>query len=230
MEKFQPHHWEQVKQGCNIDTLTLVQQCVKFHSPLDDDADTKIVGEFFNSFTGNFLCCGSNNGVDQSFQLLERGWTGVYVEPDPYACIELIKETSKYKDQVKILNVAIFPDTGIKRFNIATSSSWCSSGKDGWAEEHGVDSSVIQPIFVNAVTLTDIMEWLDYKVDYVQTDLEGFDIQVINSFDWSLATSCKMICTEAGHAVLQPLCRQGDFMITDITGTNSFYKKKEFLL
>ena len=229
MEKFQPSHWNLVKESNdeNIDPYTLVKQCVNFHSgPYDDH---KIVKKFFNNQIGTFLSCGANTGIDQSFQLLKSGWAGVYIEPNPVACVELLKQTQNYQQNVTVLNAALFPSTGIKKFNLCLTNSVLSSTKDGWIEQHDNNSSV-RSIFVSAITLSDVMAWLNYKVEYVQTDLEGIDSEIINSFDWSLAKSCKMICTEAGPSVLKPLCQQGDFMITDVTATNAFYKRKEYLL
>jgi hypothetical protein len=74
------------------------------------------------------------------------------------------------------------------------------------------------------------MAMFDYKFDYIQTDVESIDIQIIKTIDWSMVPNCKMICTEAGPAVLKQLCIEGNYMITDITPTNSFYKQQKFVL
>ena len=75
------------------------------------------------------------------------------------------------------------------------------------------------------MTFEHLLDLVGRDFDYVQTDVEGLDIQIIQTVDWSKLTQCQMICTEAGPAVLKQLCEQAGFMITDCTPTNSIYKK-----
>jgi predicted membrane-bound spermidine synthase len=108
-------------------------------------------------------------------------------------------------------------------------NSFVSSLSLDWIDNH-VKNATTQKIITHSLAFSQVLAMFDYEFDYIQTDTEGYDIQIIESLDWSLVPTCKMICTEAGPAVLKQLCQQGEFMITDITATNSFYKHKKFVL
>jgi FkbM family methyltransferase len=209
-----------------IDPYDLVKECVVHHSEPDDRL---IVSTFFAGQTGKFLSIGANDGKDQTFDLLCNGWTGVYCEPDPFACAQLIETTKDFKDQVTIINCAVTPAGGTIEFYLAINNSAVSSLDSEWVRDHQPDA-VVRKIIVNSLTLTDILLMFNYKFDYIQTDIEGQDIQIIETVDWSSMPTCKMICTEAGPAVLKQLCRQGGYLITDITPTNSFYCQHQFVL
>lgn len=226
--KFQSRHWDLVKTSNdeNIDPFDLVKDCVNHHA---DDCDKDIVNNFFTGYVGRFLSVGANNGADQTYDLLTMGWQGVYCEPDPYACVELIETVKPYKEQVTIINSAITPVGGVMDFYLALGESYVSSTLAGWIGCH-TKSNNVQKILVNSLTLNQVLDRFNYEFDFVQTDVEGLDIEIVQSVDWSCVHRCKMICTEAGPAVLKQLCIQGDYMITDVTPTNSFYKKSQFIL
>ena len=210
----------------DIDPYDLVKACVNHYGTNNDN---KIVASFFENTVGNFLSIGANNGQDQTYQLLVNGWTGVYCEPDPYACIKLIETTKNFKNQVTILNCAITPSGGVNEFYISVDHSQISSLDKNWLTDH-IPNVQMQKIMINSLAFSKVLEMFDYKFDYVQIDAEGFDIQIIQSLDWACIPNCKMICTEAGPAVLKQLCQQGGYMITDRTLTNAFYKQKQFVL
>lgn len=209
----------------NEDPFDLVKDCVKYHTT---DIDNTIVAAFFNNQVGRFLSIGANSGNDQTYQLLVNGWQGVYCDPDPYACAKLIETTKNFKDQVTIINCAITPTGGITDFYLAIDHSVISSLDSSWIDAHKKNTT-IRKIIVNSLKFDDILKMFDYTFDYIQTDIEGYDAQVIESINWAILPSCKMICTEAGPTVLKQLCQQGNYMITDITPTNSFYCKRQYL-
>ena len=210
-----------------IDFFDFAKKSVKFHS--GKDADSKIVLDFFKDNTsGKFLCIGANNGLDVTNKLLKLGWHGVYCEPDPYACTELLENTKEFVSQVTIFNVAITADSNIQKFYVSIGNSFISSIKPGWAENQTIfKNTPIRSIIINTVGFKNLLDFLDTKFDYIQIDVEGLDAEIISSIDWSLVVGCKMICTESGPTVFKQLYKQNKFMITDVTDTNSFYIKKK---
>lgn len=226
---FRARHWEMVKNSNdeNIDPFSLIKDLVIRHT--DSNADSNIVADFFKDVIGKFLILGSNSGLDQSYQLLEKGWVGFYVEPDPYACIELIKNTRQFKDRAHIINAAVDTEKKPIRFNLALGASSFSSTEKQWTEKHclsfGHPNTEIITIWTHSLTLDDIIQLTGNDLNYIQTDIEGLDVSVIETFDWGGLPRCQMVCTEAGPAVLKQLCIQADLMLTDLTDTNAFYKK-----
>ncbi len=60
--------------------------------PVADTTDDQIVYDFFKNSTGKFLEIGANIGKNGTgWQLLQNNWEGVYCEPDPVACADLMK-------------------------------------------------------------------------------------------------------------------------------------------
>ena len=202
----------------DVDLYDLIKHQVNIHS---EDVDGDIVLNYFAEVSnGKFLIVGAHDGKDHSQQLLSRGWQGVYCEPNPMICSELVNNTEDYRSQVTILNVAITPSGGPIDFYLDPNTSLATTVKN-WRESTNLSRKII----VNSMTFTQLFELTGYNFDYVQTDTEGLDIQIIETVDWSKLTQCRMICTEAGPAVLKQLCRQNRFMLTDQTPTNAIYKK-----
>lgn len=204
----------------DVDPYDLVKDHVQTHT--DMDSDQAVVLSFFADHPpGKFLIIGAHDGIDHSQHLLKQGWQGVYCEPNPEVCATLIANTKDHASQVTILNVAITPTGGPVTFYIdAVQSQWCTV-VDTWRPTTQTGRKLI----TNSMTLTQLLDLVGYDFDYVQTDVEGLDIEIIQTLDWSQLSQCKMICTEAGPAVLKQLCQQAGFMITDQTPTNSIYKK-----
>lgn len=207
-----------------IDPFSLISHLVNFHN---NHNDKDIVKNFFPGSIGKFLIIGANDGLDHSRCLLEQGWNGVYVEADPFACANLIRSTADYADNVTIINTAVTLNQQIMPFYVNKDSNF-SSLVETWGKSH--DLHDYTKIYTSTVTVQDIFDCFGYDFNYVQTDVEGYDIQLIESFDWSQLTNCDMICTEAGPAVLKQLCSELDLMITDQTLTNCFYKNKKYIL
>jgi FkbM family methyltransferase len=204
----------------DVDPFDLVRDHVQIHNHAD--ADQIIVLDFFaGRVPGKFLIVGAHDGLDHSRRLLELGWQGVYCEPNPAICAQLIDNTRDYASKVTILNVAITPTGGPVTFYIdAQQSQWCTV-VDSWRTSTQQGRTLI----TNSMTFEQLLDLVGRDFDYVQTDVEGLDIPIIQTVDWSRLDQCQLICTEAGPAVLKQLCKQAGFMITDQTQTNSIYKK-----
>jgi FkbM family methyltransferase len=208
----------------DIDPYELVKKRVNIHT--DTYADQRIVLEHFKNSIGNFLCVGAGNGLDPTRELLKLGWHGVYCEPDPFACTQLIMNTKEFADQITIINSAITPNGGIADFYVSIDNFVFSSLKPDWAEKHTDNSKRI--IKINTISFRDLLSYLNINFDYIQTDTEGLDIELIESVNWVHYPSVKVICTEARASVFKQLMQQGKFMITDITNTNAFYIKQNY--
>ena len=216
-------HFELVRNSHDptLDPYDLVRDVVIKH---DTECSIEIVSKCFEDRPGNFLCVGAKDGEDQTLRLLERGWTGTYCEPDPRAFLKLMRTVRPYNHRVTLINTAVFPRGGLMTFNLAQNTSH-SSLIDSWAKRH--NDSIVDRIQVNCITLKQL---LTKKFDYIQIDTEGLDVALISSVDWSTVPSCEMICTEAGPSVLKQLCEQGDYMITDVTPENAFYRHRSKII
>jgi FkbM family methyltransferase len=73
--------------------------------------EERIILDYFGDKFGRFYDIGAWDGKTYSNvrALLERGWTGVMVEPSPSAFIGLLKNVAEFGDKVKLVNAAITP-------------------------------------------------------------------------------------------------------------------------
>jgi FkbM family methyltransferase len=145
------------------------------------------------SSTGRFLDIGAHDGVSFSSTraLLEKGWTGVYVEPDPYALKKLRENTTNYP-QVRILPVAIGNETGKMTFY--------SSGGDmiGSLDKSQVQkwkTATFHEVEVDVMTLSNLQQDVGTNFDFLNLDIEGLNWEIFSQIDWNVWKP-KVVCIE----------------------------------
>jgi FkbM family methyltransferase len=207
----------------------------------DPDIFDKILAKSFKDFKGRFLGIGAHFGNDWSLPLLDRGWTGVYCEPDPFACVELIKNTEKYQNQIRIVNSAVMDTSGLTTFYLSLNSSFLSSMRPDWMEKllsieynkHWDLNPTQLPITTNAISFQELLDYIGTDFDLVVINAEGSDAAIIASINWKQLTNCKMICFEkefvefqkAGADIIKQLHDQGPFVMTDQTSCQYIYRR-----
>ncbi len=197
------------------------------HKVIHDDHDKNIISNFFTGYTGKFLVIGANDGLDQTFSLLENGWKGYYCEPNPISCAKLIENTQKFNDNVTIINSAITPTSKITDFFISIDDSTFSSLDPTWLKNHGMSTQC--KIITNTIKFQDLLITIGTDFDLIVIDVEGIDIELCQSINWNQFNKCKMLSLEAGPAVIKQVYQEGNFILTHQTSTNSFYKKIKYL-
>jgi len=217
----------------DVDPYDIVKHKVRQHDRKGnhrDHVETDILSQHFTQ-PGHFLNIGANDGLDQTLPLLQSGWHGTYCEPDPVAMARLLETTREHRHRVSIINAAISPHGGMAPFHLA-GATYHSSLREGWADAQSGAPRENTPrtIWNNCVTMTQLLERSPEPFDYIQTDAEGSDRDIITSVDWQRFPGTQMICTEAGPSVLKHLCQSGNFMITDRTRDNAIYRHRSCLL
>jgi hypothetical protein len=194
---------------------------IRFHNFGNrQDLDDVLVNNFFSDTRPRkFLNIGSANGLDQTHALLTKGWSGVYCDPDPRALVGLLDQTAQYKDRVILINSAITEHGGLCRFylnELVGLSTTCEHLSVGQARHH----------VTNSLTLDQLLDFVGEDFDYVQFDIEGIDDAVVKNINWATRLpSCKMIGIETGLAVWEQLWDQGQYVISDVTEHNVYYKR-----
>jgi len=205
----------------------------------DPDIFDKILAKSFKDFKGRFLGIGAHFGNDWSLPLLDRGWTGVYCEPDPFACVELIKNTEKYQNQIRIVNSAVMDTSGLTTFYLSLNSSFLSSMHSDWLEtalSYNNNQWDQNPkkvsILTNAISFQELINYIGKDFDLIVIDTEGFDVEIAMSVDWSQFTKCTLISLEHGFPevypssdIIEQLYNQGSFILTTVTPGHAVYKK-----
>jgi FkbM family methyltransferase len=144
---------------------------------------------------GRFLDIGAHDGLSFSSTraLVEKGWSGVYVEPDPYVLPALVSNTEDFKDRTTIEPVAIGLERGHLPFY---SSKGDMVGSLSQAHKIKWSSAVsFEEIQVDVITLDDLAQKHGTNFDFINLDVEGINWELFTQFDWNVWTP-KVVCIE----------------------------------
>ena len=171
-----------------------------------------VVLEFFENLpAGRFLEIGANDGVPTSstepvWGLKEKGWAGVYCEPNPASCASLIKNIGPDRPDIEIVNCGITIDSGLKTFYSVTAkngSTGTSSFRSHWLPllpqslQDRVD--FIKPIITNTITFNQLLDTVGSNFDFLSIDVENLseeNDEFIHSINFDRLKNCKMIMIE----------------------------------
>lgn len=189
------------------------------------DVDDTLVSEFFKSQpTGRFLSIGAANGIDQTWSLLQKGWSGVYCEPDPVALTSvdghgLLRATKDVSDRVMIVNAAIAATSGVGQFYINHTIALSTT------KLHLSDSSS-RPIIINSLGVNQLLDYVGEDFDYVQIDAEGSDYEIVTAIDWATRLpTCKLLGIELGIDHWPQLWDQGRYAMSLVTKHNTYFRR-----
>lgn len=157
--------------------------------------------QFFGKRKGRFLDIGAFNGIQISNTraLLELGWTGVYVEANPPAFMQLLRHTRGYP--AMCILAAMMPDSG---HTFMWDTTMVNENDPCWAEggqtstcfpEHNVQGRVRQRFGVGCVTSLDIARSYGESYQFVSLDIEGMDLPVIKTLS-PLLKDTELLCFE----------------------------------
>ena len=149
---------------------------------------------------GRFLDIGAYNGPDLSntYALLELGWSGVLVEPNPYNLVQLMESTRKFGKRASIVACAIGdPTPCLQRLRLddaaARGRGWAASlveSNPGVMEES--PTALYVPVFdVEAVKGFG-------PFDFISIDAEWMDAVILEQFTPDDLVICRMLIIEPG--------------------------------
>jgi FkbM family methyltransferase len=176
--------------------------------------DEILKNQFINN-GGRFLGIGANVGQDWSWPLLQQGWHGVLVEPDPTACTSLIKNAKEFASQLTIINTAISARSGLSPFYLSLRSSWNSSLNLAWQNKifstnvhnlskYNDDENHVYKIITNTIGFQNFIDYVGNNFDVIVIDTEGSDSEIVLSLDWKQFSQCKLLCIEHEFAEIEP--------------------------
>ena len=159
-----------------------------FHSQKGQDHRvSEILGGLKN---GTFVEVGAFDGVTGSNSLYferELGWSGLCIEPNPDAFVQL-----KACRETTCANVAISKHTGLVPFVKLSGSAAQLSGIEGKLKEEKVSRAVdtkrsVKSAFdVPSARLDDLLaDFGIARVDFLSVDVEGSELEVLQTLDFS---------------------------------------------
>jgi len=201
-----------------------------------------VIDYFSNQSSGRFLEIGANDGEPYNnnepfWGLVEKNWSGVYCEPNPIACAQLIKNVMPYGDKIKIVNGALDTDTGLKTFYLSVDSKGPSSSfhSDWMAQQtYHKPNDRQYPIITNSFTLENLLDNVGYDFDAMSIDIETNEYQLeqmLHDFNFSKLNNCKLIMLEVcSKKITQSLLNLGYSINTTVpnksdTGVNLIFTR-----
>jgi FkbM family methyltransferase len=131
-----------------------------------------------------FLDIGAYDGetLSSTRALVNKGWSGVYVEPNPSILDTLRKNAEISKSEV--LPVAIGTTCGTLPFYVTDDlvSSLDKDHVEKWEKNAGI---VFKQIDVEVMDIQSLANKIGYHYDMLNLDVEGLNWETFKQFDWS---------------------------------------------
>jgi len=170
--------------------------------------ESEIVINYFNYILDNniktVLSIGENDGItfSNSYDLIERGWRAILLEPSPKA-FEKLSDLYKNNSLVSCLNYGIALENGFLPFSesgsfnhngddVALYSSLIDSEKDRWGDK--VSFNKVEAKFLTFESFLNELE-KDIQFDYITIDAEGYDYNILSQIDLK-KIGCNCLCIE----------------------------------
>lgn len=174
--------------------------------------EKKTIKEILGPSKGKFLDIGAFDGITGSltYHLALDGWSGALCEPTPHT-FQILQ--SNYQNlNCDLYQVAIVPnwfnDDKAEMFDFVDVAnqigSGCSSIDIATTYSNGVkhckdfSNTELYSITINTMKVEQLLKNLNYKLDFVSIDAEGFCISILNSWPFNLSRP-KLFVVELDH-------------------------------
>lgn len=149
--------------------------------------------------SGFYVDIGANDPsiLSNTKRFYDRGWHGVNVEPNPTLHAKLQAERPNDIN----LNVGVGNSSGSLPFYIMSADTLSSFDKEAALAGGKVHGSRLDKVLeISLVTLTEIF-WTHApaEIDFLSVDTEGYDLQVLESNDWSRWRPKALVVETAFH-------------------------------
>lgn len=159
------------------------------------NSEESYILDHFKDFTGRFLEIGAFDGKTFSncFALSEKGWSGVCVEPSPGPFLGMMK-AYEGKPNIKLVNAAVsYKASGLVEFadSLGDAVSTTSKSHEAVWGKH----LKFQHIYVNTISVGDIMHTFGEHYDFISLDVEGTNVEILKTIPLSVMNP-SLICIE----------------------------------
>ena len=164
-----------------------------------------LIRRHFKRRTARFLDIGANDGktLSNTFACMERGWSGVMVEPSPKAFVRLQATCEPYSDRVEVFNVAIGTEQGTATLyesgehlgtgDVALLSSLSEDETKRWTGD------TFEGVEVRVATFAMLTSLFPPPFNLISIDAEGMDLEILRQIDLT-ACGCEALIIEHEHS------------------------------
>jgi FkbM family methyltransferase len=141
-----------------------------------------------------FLDIGAYDGetFSSTLGLVEKGWSGVYVEPNPLVLRRLQEVAKRSSSEVLPVAIGSVCDTLPFYMNGDMVSSLDKRHTDAWAKNTGMTFEIVPVQVLDVETLADR---IGRDFDVLNLDVEGLNWEIFKQFDWA-KWKFNLVCIE----------------------------------
>lgn len=169
---------------------------------------------------GVFLDVGANHPIEinNTYYFEQMGWTGLAIEPQKH----FLKLWEKYRS-ANFLPVAIGDCEKAIVFNELRSDVLSGINVDG--------QDIYQTYEVQQRRLDNILRENNiHTIDYMSLDVEGFEIQVLNSIDWNTTTiKCMSVESNEDNAELKTFLIERGYTLLFEIGVDGIWVHEQYV-
>lgn len=157
--------------------------------------EQEVVLDFFAGRIGRFLEIGAYDGMgfSNTRALVELGWSGVQVEPDPHNLVNLIRAARSARGHIEIVCAAVAPGEGLAlmRIDETPDRAWASTIEP--EQYHGVWKPLELKVYVPTIRIGRLLS--PHSFHFVSIDAEWMDFAILKDADVKLG-GCELLCIE----------------------------------
>jgi FkbM family methyltransferase len=176
---------------------------------------------------GFYIDIGANDPIENSVTRLfsMAGWRGVNVEPVPSAFDRLRADRPLDVN----LNLGVSDQAGSLRLYAMPGLESYTAIPEILTGYFGADPDAIIEHDIPVVTLREICEQyvLDRPIDFLKIDVDGHELPVIASGDWSQWRPRVVLVEDHGTHLWEPLLFGADYLLATFDGVNRYYVRSE---
>ncbi len=184
--------------------------------------EPELVWEYIKEFSpGYFVEVGANDpfSLSQTWQLEQKGWKGVLVEPLP----ERAEALRKNRPNSQVFQVACgsMENVGERDFYIGDADQLSSLEK--YVDDPNVN--YIKSIKVKVMTLDSILEQAKVnRIDFISIDTEGTELEVLKGFSLNKWKPKLLLIEDKIHSLKKHCYLKGqNYKLIRRTGLNNWY-------
>ena len=158
------------------------------------DDEQYILKYFGEKSKGRFLDIGANDGItfSNTRRLVELGWSGVCVEPDPTAFVSLIAN-NKENSNIALINSGLGVFDGMQKFYAMQDSLLSSFSPE--QQKIWSNAPFVREYYVNQISWNTLLNLIGTDFDFVSIDAEGVSLSLLEAMPFEVVPA-KMICVE----------------------------------
>jgi len=176
-----------------------------------------VIRPFLSKKKGTYVDVGCYHPIPYSntYRLYKTGWSGIVVDPNP----NLKPLFSLFRPRDTFCNTAI-GEPGEGEYFVFSDGAYNTLDKES-AKEYQKRTTLVKTVRVGIRSLAEVCKDID-NIDLMSVDVEGMDLQVLSTHDWSKPP--RIIIVEAlQHSPVAVFLKEKGYTLVGLTHLNAIF-------